>query len=153
MVLRSPKHLGGGKAGVPVQLYKDIGPVMSLEGVVMWLNPLDSPEQLLVKYRAAAAKYPVLASPSGDEPTFERVTLPMMCAHCGVECSQQKSRCGRCMRSALRVYYCSKACQTSDWPSHKTFCLKGMPSTEDMPSAQGAAWSKFMERPITFVQV
>ena len=37
------------------------------------------------------------------------------CGKCGKE---TKQKCGKCKI----VFYCSKECQTSEWPSHKKFC-------------------------------
>merc|ERR1712098_572768 len=44
----------------------------------------------------------------------------MKCANCGVleKSEKQFQKCSRCGF----VFYCSKACQKSDWPNHKQIC-------------------------------
>ena len=44
--------------------------------------------------------------------------IKMSCANCGVECTQQCSRC-------LKVNYCSRDCQVKHWPAHKAACAGG----------------------------
>merc|ERR1712098_905000 len=44
------------------------------------------------------------------------------CANCGTSEKSEKQfqKCSRCGF----VFYCSKACQKSDWPNHKQICKK-----------------------------
>ena len=41
------------------------------------------------------------------------------CHACGIKPEQLK-KCGRC----FRAYYCSRECQSKDWPSHKRVCVQ-----------------------------
>lgn len=51
---------------------------------------------------------------------FSVVTEPVsrVCIPCGVGGTAALQLCGVCKR----VYYCSKACQKSDWPAHRPTC-------------------------------
>jgi hypothetical protein len=48
-------------------------------------------------------------------PNFFDINLNKLCAVCY---KSQTQRCGRCKK----VYYCSRQCQTRDWPVHKRKC-------------------------------
>merc|ERR1712098_470382 len=51
---------------------------------------------------------------------LEKALALVKCANCGVfeESEKQFQKCSRCGF----VFYCSKACQKSDWPNHKQIC-------------------------------
>ena len=42
------------------------------------------------------------------------------CTRCGKPASKKK--CSRCLKHGLHVYYCSEACQQTDWKVHKKTC-------------------------------
>ena len=42
------------------------------------------------------------------------------CTRCGKPASKKK--CNRCLKHGLHVYYCSEACQQTDWKVHKKTC-------------------------------
>lgn len=83
---------------------------------------------------------------------------PIEKCHC---CGKSKSelcsdratlkRCGRCQK----VSYCSKDCQTSDWPVHKTSCPKPLPIPDTgafLPSAHHIAVRATGQDPATYFQ-
>ena len=63
------------------------------------------------------------------------------CTTCGSPASQ---RCKPCLNYGVHVYYCSKACQQSDWKVHKKIC--GPKSTGGAPGGGGGPsrpWGPF----------
>ena len=50
----------------------------------------------------------------------EKEKIERTCSACGIVQRETMNRCARCKS----VGYCSKACQTADWPEHKKVCKK-----------------------------
>ena len=60
-------------------------------------------------------------------------TSPRLCATCHITVTIAQ-RCGGCKN----IYYCSKACQTLKWATHKTFCKSFLESTAPRASMRCA---------------
>ena len=48
-----------------------------------------------------------------------KVPIRKVCMRCG---SPAETKCSVCSKHGLNMYYCSEACQQSDWKAHKKIC-------------------------------
>ena len=141
---------------IPIEYHSNGQPLMSTESLIRLLSPGFTPEQLQGRYDEFIALNPSLAHHPKPDFSTHHASSPAsptsddrdLCSYCGVECSTSKSRCGPCMRSSFRVYYCSKDCQKSHWPVHKPSCAK----TLGVLSLDWAAWSNLVWAPLNLIQ-
>ena len=144
--LMTPKHLSVGgvkRSKVLVEYHPTSCEVMlNMEAMVRMLSPGFTPDEMLARYKQVMKLNPQLAGP--HVPDFSVLYDKETCVNCGMECSKSKSRCGSCMQSSLRVYYCSKDCQRAHWPVHKPCCTQ----THGVFSFDGASWSNLMKGPM-----
>ena len=119
--------------------------MLTAESMIRLLSPGFTPLQLLERYDQFIALNPSMALPTTPDFSLPASDDKDACAYCAKECSSSKSRCGPCKRGDIRIYYCSKECQTAHWPAHKPSCAR----TIGVRSLKGASWAYLMLEPWT----
>ena len=147
----SPKHLsvGAKRSKIPIKYHDETGDVLlSLEDVIRLLSPGLTPEEMLARYKQVVKLNPLLGANKLPDFSMEPAECEKeTCGNCGSECSKSKSRCGPCMQSSLRVYYCSKECQKAHWPVHKPCCAQ----TVGILNFDGADFSNLVKAPLRLI--
>jgi MYND finger len=148
--MMSPKNFCVGvKRSKVLITYHSSGEVLiNLEAIVRLLSPGLTSDEMLSRYKQVVKLNPGLSVPNLPDFSVPECAKEA-CVNCGIECTKSKSRCGSCMQSAIRVYYCSKACQKAHWPVHKPCCRM----TLGVFSFDGASWDNLMKAQLKLIRV
>ena len=150
--MMSPKNLCVGvKRSKVLITYHSSGEVLlNVEAIVRLLSPGLTSDEMLSRYKQVVELNPGLSSSVPNLPDFSVPECAKeACVNCGIECTKSKSRCGSCMQSAIRVYYCSKTCQKAHWPVHKPCCRM----TLGIFSFDGVSWDDLMSAQLKLIRV